>query len=70
MLCDDPTVKPLVATGAAAGIDAGLDHLLTLSTGEKIATPGTNAATGRRHAVRSPGSMPGSRTGAGTACTS
>ncbi|MFE2570419.1 RNA-guided endonuclease InsQ/TnpB family protein [Streptomyces mirabilis] len=39
MLCDDPTVKPLAATGAAVGIDVGLDHLLALSTGEKIANP-------------------------------
>jgi IS605 OrfB family transposase len=39
MLRDDPTVKPLAATGAAAGTDAGLDHRLTLSTGEKIANP-------------------------------
>ncbi|WP_048894389.1 RNA-guided endonuclease InsQ/TnpB family protein, partial [Streptomyces avermitilis] len=39
MLCDDPTVKPLAATDAAVGIDVGLDHLLTLSTGEKIANP-------------------------------
>ncbi|MGX1914651.1 RNA-guided endonuclease InsQ/TnpB family protein [Streptomyces phaeochromogenes] len=39
MLCEDPGVKPLAATDAAVGIDAGLDHLLTLSTGEKIANP-------------------------------
>ncbi|WP_406488928.1 RNA-guided endonuclease InsQ/TnpB family protein [Streptomyces phaeochromogenes] len=39
MLCDDPGVKPLAATDTAVGIDAGLDHLLTLSTGEKIANP-------------------------------
>ncbi|MFF0001206.1 RNA-guided endonuclease InsQ/TnpB family protein [Streptomyces avermitilis] len=39
MLCDDPTVQPLTATDAAVGIDLGLDHLLTLSTGEKIANP-------------------------------
>jgi putative transposase len=37
--CDDPSVKPLPATGAAVGVDVGLDHLLTLSTGEKIANP-------------------------------
>jgi len=35
----DPGVKPLPATGTAVGVDAGLDHLLTLSTGEKIANP-------------------------------
>lgn len=39
MLCEDPTVKPLPATGAAVGIDVGLSHLLTLSTGEKVANP-------------------------------
>ncbi|MGX5186007.1 RNA-guided endonuclease InsQ/TnpB family protein [Streptomyces avermitilis] len=39
MLCDDPRVKPLAATDAAVGIDVGLDHLLTLSTGAKIANP-------------------------------
>ncbi|MFE2837466.1 RNA-guided endonuclease InsQ/TnpB family protein [Streptomyces mirabilis] len=39
MLCDDPGVKPLPARGNAVGIDAGLEHLLTLSTGEKIANP-------------------------------
>ncbi|WP_406173026.1 RNA-guided endonuclease InsQ/TnpB family protein [Streptomyces sp. NBC_00996] len=39
MLCDDPSVKPLPVTDAAVGVDAGLDHLLTLSTGEKIANP-------------------------------
>ncbi|MCX3061459.1 transposase [Streptomyces sp. GXMU-J5] len=40
MLCDDPSVKPLPETSAAVGVDVGLDHLLTLSTGEKIANPG------------------------------
>jgi putative transposase len=39
LLCEDPTVKPLSATDMAVGIDAGLDHLLTLSTGEKITNP-------------------------------
>ena len=39
LLCEDPSVKPLPATGAAVGIDVGLDHLLTLSTGEKVANP-------------------------------
>ncbi|MFF4138565.1 RNA-guided endonuclease InsQ/TnpB family protein [Streptomyces mirabilis] len=39
LLCDDPGVKPLSANGNAVGIDAGLEHLLTLSTGEKIANP-------------------------------
>ncbi|MFE4627770.1 RNA-guided endonuclease InsQ/TnpB family protein [Streptomyces mirabilis] len=39
LLCEDPSVKPLPATGQAVGVDVGLDHLLTLSTGEKIANP-------------------------------
>ncbi|MFF1602136.1 RNA-guided endonuclease InsQ/TnpB family protein [Streptomyces mirabilis] len=39
LLCDDPGVKPLSARGNAVGIDVGLEHLLTLSTGEKIANP-------------------------------
>jgi putative transposase len=39
MLCDDPSVKPLPAGETAVGIDVGLDHLLTLSTGEKITNP-------------------------------
>ncbi|WP_437113634.1 RNA-guided endonuclease InsQ/TnpB family protein [Streptomyces violaceusniger] len=39
MLCEDPGVQQLAATSAAVGIDVGLDHLLTLSTGEKIANP-------------------------------
>ncbi|MFG2334242.1 RNA-guided endonuclease InsQ/TnpB family protein [Streptomyces sp. NPDC048604] len=39
LLCDDPGIKPLFSTGTAVGIDVGLNHLLTLSTGEKIANP-------------------------------
>ncbi|GAX57646.1 transposase [Streptomyces olivochromogenes] len=39
MLCDDPGIRHLPATDTAVGIDAGLDHLLTLSTGEKITNP-------------------------------
>lgn len=39
LLCQDPAVKPLAATDAAVGVDVGLDHLLTLSTGEKITNP-------------------------------
>ncbi|MFF3149039.1 RNA-guided endonuclease InsQ/TnpB family protein, partial [Streptomyces sp. NPDC057927] len=39
LLCEDPSVQPLPATGQAVGIDVGLEHLLTLSTGEKIANP-------------------------------
>jgi len=37
LLCDD-VIEHVLATGAV-GIDAGLDSLLTLSTGEKIANP-------------------------------
>ncbi|WP_327346767.1 RNA-guided endonuclease TnpB family protein [Streptomyces europaeiscabiei] len=48
MVCDDPTVRPLPATDAAVGIDVGLDHLLTLSTGEKVA----NARHERRDRAR------------------
>ncbi|MFD9510321.1 RNA-guided endonuclease InsQ/TnpB family protein [Streptomyces mirabilis] len=39
MLCEDPGVQPLPVNENAVGIDVGLDHLLTLSTGEKIANP-------------------------------
>ncbi|MBL1119538.1 transposase [Streptomyces sp. 110] len=39
LLCEDPGVEPLPTTDAAVGVDAGLDHLLTLSTGEKITNP-------------------------------
>ncbi|PBC93325.1 putative transposase [Streptomyces sp. Ag82_O1-15] len=39
LLCDDSGVKPLSANANAVGIDVGLEHLLTLSTGEKIANP-------------------------------
>lgn len=91
MLCDDPTVRPLPATDAAVGIDVGLDHLLTLSTGRRSPTRGMSAVTapvwpwrsgscparprvtgptGPRRGARSPGSTPGSPTGAGTCSTS
>lgn len=36
LLCEDPGIKPLADNGKAVGVDAGLDHLLTLSTGEKV----------------------------------
>ncbi|MGW3129855.1 RNA-guided endonuclease InsQ/TnpB family protein [Streptomyces sp. NPDC001123] len=39
LLCEDPSVQPLPATDAAVGIDVGLAHLLTLSTGEKVSNP-------------------------------
>ncbi|MGH3310142.1 MAG: RNA-guided endonuclease InsQ/TnpB family protein [Streptomyces sp.] len=39
LLCQDASIQPLPAIDAAVGIDVGLDHLLTLSTGEKIVNP-------------------------------
>lgn len=39
LLCEDASVKPLPPKEAAVGVDVGLNHLLTLSTGEKIANP-------------------------------
>lgn len=35
----EETLTPLPSTGEVVGADAGLDHLLTLSTGEKVANP-------------------------------
>ncbi|MGW3100140.1 RNA-guided endonuclease InsQ/TnpB family protein, partial [Streptomyces sp. NPDC001102] len=34
LLCEDPSLQPLPPTHTAVGIDVGLHHLLTLSTGE------------------------------------
>ncbi|MFJ8166256.1 RNA-guided endonuclease InsQ/TnpB family protein [Streptomyces sp. NPDC096136] len=39
LLCEDATVKALPPVPTAVGIDVGLTHLATLSTGEKIANP-------------------------------
>ena len=39
VICDDPTVRPLPPNDTAVGVDVGLDRLLTLSTGERIANP-------------------------------
>jgi putative transposase len=39
LLCEDRSVMPLPAVDAVVGIDVGLDHLLVLSTGEKIGNP-------------------------------
>ncbi|TQJ85322.1 RNA-guided endonuclease TnpB family protein [Streptomyces sp. SLBN-31] len=39
LLCEDLSVRPLPPTHAAVGVDVGLDHLLTLSTGEKVSNP-------------------------------
>ncbi|SOE33896.1 putative transposase [Streptomyces sp. OK228] len=58
LLCEDPSVKPLPATGQAVGVDVGLDHLVTLSTGEKIINPRherrdrTRLAKAQRNLVR------------------
>jgi putative transposase len=38
LLCDD-RITPAPASMAAVGIDAGLTHLVTLSTGEKVSNP-------------------------------
>lgn len=35
----EEAVEPLPETDAAVGVDAGLTHLITLSTGEKVANP-------------------------------
>jgi putative transposase len=48
ILCEDPTVKPLPENRMVVGVDAGLDHLLTLSTGEKIANPRHERADRKR----------------------
>jgi putative transposase len=39
LLCEDQGVTPLPATDAVVGVDVGLDHLVVLSTGEKIGNP-------------------------------
>ncbi|MFC5183415.1 RNA-guided endonuclease InsQ/TnpB family protein [Actinomadura harenae] len=39
LLVEDPDVTSLSCADTAVGIDVGLDYLLTLSTGEKIANP-------------------------------
>jgi len=39
ILCDDPTIVPLGQTSSVVGVDVGITHLATLSTGEKIANP-------------------------------
>ncbi len=38
LLCED-AIEPFPASGNAVGVDAGLNHLVTLSTGEKVANP-------------------------------
>ncbi|GAA1113510.1 RNA-guided endonuclease TnpB family protein [Nocardiopsis composta] len=44
----EETITPLPSTGAAVGADAGLTHLVTLSTGEKITNPRHERADRRR----------------------
>jgi putative transposase len=39
LLCEDPCLRPLPTVDSMVGIDLGLDHLLVLSTGEKIGNP-------------------------------
>ncbi len=39
LVVQDPTIQRLPAADTAVGIDVGLDHLLTLSTGGKITNP-------------------------------
>ncbi|GGJ51461.1 RNA-guided endonuclease InsQ/TnpB family protein [Streptomyces brasiliensis] len=39
LLVEDQSVQPPAANDRAVGVDVGLDHLLTLSTGEKISSP-------------------------------
>ncbi|MGW4819070.1 RNA-guided endonuclease InsQ/TnpB family protein [Streptomyces sp. NPDC004227] len=39
LLVEDPGLTPLPDNGRAVGVDVGLDHLLTLSTGQKITNP-------------------------------
>ena len=51
LLCEDPGVVPLPVSDSAVGIDVGLAHLLTLSTGEKISNP-RHASRDRRALAR------------------
>lgn len=39
LLCEDPSVILLPVTNSVVGIDVGLDHLLVLSSGEKVGNP-------------------------------
>lgn len=53
MLCEDASVKPLKRSKTAVGIDVGLNALVTLSTGEKIANPRHDAGELERKRVLS-----------------
>jgi putative transposase len=44
----DEAITPPPSTGAAVGVDAGLTHLATLSTGEKVANPRHERADRRK----------------------
>ncbi|MFE2180012.1 RNA-guided endonuclease InsQ/TnpB family protein [Streptomyces sp. NPDC059455] len=51
LLVEDPVLQPLADNENAVGIDVGLSHLLTLSTGEKIANPRHERRDRRRLAL-------------------
>ncbi len=53
MLCEDASIKPLKRSKSAVGIDVGLNALVTLSTGEKIANPRHDAGELERKRVLS-----------------
>lgn len=44
----EETLAPMPTTGQAVGIDAGLNHLVTLSTGEKVTNPRHERADRRK----------------------
>nr|WP_228078986.1 transposase [Streptomyces sp. MA3_2.13] len=44
----EESIAPMPSTGSAVGIDAGLDHLVTLSTGEKVTNPRHERADRRK----------------------
>ena len=48
MLCDDKSVRTLPVLEAAVGVDLGVNHLATLSTGEKIDNPRHDGRERRR----------------------
>jgi putative transposase len=48
MLVEDPDVVPLPQTDSVVGLDSGLTHLVTLSTGEKITNPRYERSDRRR----------------------
>jgi putative transposase len=48
ILVEDPTVAPLPPVDQRVGLDAGLDNLVTLSTGEKVTNPRHERADRRK----------------------